>query len=196
MIKKDDVNILTSTYEVIDFILGENYQSVELDLGCGNGGFALQLAERYPDRLILAADIKLRRLRKIVKKANKRNLTNIITLRTDAWELIGMLLPPNCIDRMHILNPDPWPKARHRWHRLITSEFLGRTARIFKKNAILHLSTDDPPYFEIMKEAIKNLKAFHEDQKLIADIEDIKTDFELQYLAENKPVNHKAYSID
>ena len=31
---------------------------IELDLGCGTGDLALGLAERYPDRLIFAADIK------------------------------------------------------------------------------------------------------------------------------------------
>ena len=40
-------------------------QLVELDLGCGKGGFTIDLAKRFPERQIIGADINYARLRKI-----------------------------------------------------------------------------------------------------------------------------------
>ena len=41
---------------------------VELDLGCGDGEYALALAERRPDVYVIAADMLLGRVRKVQKR--------------------------------------------------------------------------------------------------------------------------------
>ena len=188
---EDILHVYSNTWGQVDFDLGD--ATVEVDLGCGKGGFLLQLAERYPERRIIGVDVMIGRLRRVAKKIRHRELANATLARCGGAELAGYLMPDNSIDRIHVLNPDPWPKARHRARRLVQSEFLGRLATKIKIGGILHLSTDDAPYFEFMQEAIRDLTCYAPAPDAIADIEDLKTDFEREYLAVGKPVPHLAF---
>ena len=94
---------------------------------------------------------------------------------------------------MHLLCPDPWPKNRHRIKRLVTTDFIGRVARILKPGGVLHMSTDHLPYFEDWRRILAVYPAFQEDSAAIADIADIQTDFEIQWRGEGKEVPHLAF---
>lgn len=181
---------LTSRYEIIDPTFGRSNSPVELDLGCGRGSFSIGLARRHPQSVVLAVDVKTARLQTINNKAAVHKLTNVHTIKALAWDLIAWFLPSECLNRVHILCPDPWPKKKHRTHKLITSEFLGRLARVMKDKAVLHLATDDPTYFAWMQSAVQPLRFFVPFDEGIADVRDIRTDFEAHYLSMGKPVGH------
>jgi tRNA (guanine-N7-)-methyltransferase len=51
-------------------------------------------------------------------------------------------LPDACIDYMYVLNPDPWPKARHHKRRIVGPENLDVYARVLKPGGILLETTD------------------------------------------------------
>ena len=189
-------HFLTERYEVIDPLFGGDYKKVELDLGCGKGGFSLEVAKRNPDSIVLAADIKATRLSKINNKAAVMKVTNLETLRVMAWDLIGYQLPADSVDRLHILCPDPWPKNKHKGNRLVTSEFLGAITRVLKNGGILHLSTDDRPYLAWMKEAISGLSQYVPFEEGISDVSDIETEFERHYVKVGKGVVHMSFKLD
>ncbi len=185
------IEVLTGEYRV--WVPPAAGRAVELDLGCGRGGFLLDLAARYPERLVLGADVMLGRLRKVRNKARLRHLTNIGLLRANAWDLVGYLLPDGCLARVHLLCPDPWPKARHRAHRLVSSEFLGRLGAKLIPGGVLHLATDDAPYFADMQAAIAGLAGYVPAPAGIADVSDLQTDFERVFAREGKAVAHRAW---
>ena len=185
------LQILTNTYST--FQLKSSHRKIELDLGCGKGGFLLSIAAKYPSRLVIGADVMLGRLRKVSRKASRRNLLNVLLLRVNAWDLIGYQLPDHCIHRVHILCPDPWPKSRHRCKRLITSEFLGRLSTKIVPGGILHLSTDDSPYLSFMKDAITELGYYESNKEGLDDVKELKTDFEIKFEKEKKAVKHLLY---
>lgn len=187
----DGIAVLTARYQ--PWVPPAAPGGLELDLGCGKGGFALGLAARYPDRNILAADVMLGRLRKLRNKARHDHLANVVPVRGAAWELIGYLLPDACLDRVHILCPDPWPKTRHRANRLVTSEFLGRLAAKLKPGGALHLATDNEPYLEQMLAAIRGLAGYRPWPEGIADIRDLQTDFERVFARIDRPVHHHCW---
>ncbi len=166
---------------------------IELDLGCGQGGYLLSLAKLFPERLILGADVMLGRLRKLQKKIDREDINNAQLLRVHAWNLIGHYLPDQSISRIHILCPDPWPKARHRSKRLITSEFLGRLSRKLILGGILHLSTDDNQYYTFMMDAIAQLPCYLKADHCIDDVIHCKTDFELRFEKIGLSVHHRAF---
>ena len=48
----------------------------------------------------------------------------------------------NCLDEIYVLNPDPWPKARHHKRRIISQENLILFSRLMKPNGRLIMTTD------------------------------------------------------
>ena len=193
----EEIRILTGRYVLFRDICPfppEKY--VELDLGCGKGGFTAAMAGKFPDRLILAADIMLGRMRKVKKKTDRVGNRNVCCLRTEARFLLGLCLPDRCIDRIHILCPDPWPKDRHRGHRLLCADFMMQINRVLKEGGIFHFATDDMDYMETVDALVKSSGLFEPaGPEAIADVsgEEFRTEFERDWLAEGKSVPHVAW---
>ncbi|MBR7130611.1 MAG: methyltransferase domain-containing protein [Lentisphaeria bacterium] len=183
------INILTSAY--CHFL--PQGDIAELDMGCGAGSFTVALAARYPERRIIAADVMLGRLRKVVRKMDQAGLQNISVLRVEARNLIAMMLPDASLNRIHLLCPDPWPKNRHRGNRLICSDFTSQLHRVLKTNGIFHFSSDDEYYCEAVNKVIAASGIFESYPEGIADLSGIKSDFEKRWLAEGKAVHHRAW---
>ncbi|MGB1129112.1 MAG: tRNA (guanine(46)-N(7))-methyltransferase TrmB, partial [Haloferula sp.] len=107
-------------------------QPLEVDLGCGDGKFLLEMAEHYPERHFLGVERLLGRVRKVCKKAHKRDLQNLKVLRLESRYVVEWLLAPASVSRLHLLCPDPWPKARHHRRRLIQEDFLNAVLRVLQ----------------------------------------------------------------
>lgn len=188
--KEDEkISILTESY---CHVVPES-DHAELDMGCGAGSFTVALAARYPERTIYAADVMLGRLRKVVRKMENAGLENMRVLRVEARNLIAMMLPDGSLDRIHILCPDPWPKNRHRGNRLLCSDFTTQLHRVLKKDGIFHFSSDDEYYCEAVNKVVAASGLFELSPEGIADLTDIKSDFEKRWLAEGKKVHHRAW---
>lgn len=167
---------------------------VELDLGCGDGEFSIALAARRPDVFVIAADMLLGRVRKVQKCVLRDGMTNLHVLKSESRVLISRTIPDAFVDRVHLLCPDPWPKEKHRCHRLITSDIMAQFARILKPDGVFHFSTDNGEYLETADRSVAGSGLFApSDTALIADVADIKTGFELLWESEGKPVTHRAW---
>ncbi|MBV8779542.1 MAG: tRNA (guanosine(46)-N7)-methyltransferase TrmB, partial [Alphaproteobacteria bacterium] len=89
----------------------------------------------------------------------RRGLRNIRVYPEDARPLLAGLAPRS-VNRVFILFPDPWPKARHRKRRLVVRPTLDRLADIMADGAELRLATDDPGYLSWMLEHTTGHPAF------------------------------------
>ncbi|NDC56661.1 MAG: hypothetical protein EBZ69_07640 [Alphaproteobacteria bacterium] len=56
-----------------------------------------------------------------------------------------MVAPPQSLDAVFLLFPDPWPKNRHANRRFIGPDNLNRLARAMKSGAELRMASDVPP---------------------------------------------------
>lgn len=193
--RSDGIYFLTERYAPIeDFLPIDTSRPIELDLGCGDGDFAAQLAARYPERTILAADLLLGRVRKVRNKSEQRNLPNLKPLRAESRLLISRMIPDGMLDRVHLLCPDPWPKDRHSFRRLNSSDIMMHFARILKPGGVFHFSSDDAPYFEFTVRNLEGSGLFAPaDKAAIADIADLKSDFERQWIEAGRTVVHTAW---
>ena len=70
---------------------------------------------------------------------------NLLLWDADARRLLAML-PEACLDRLFLLFPDPWPKARHAKRRFVHPALLPAVARALKPGAEWRVATDDPTY--------------------------------------------------
>ena len=98
---------------------------LEIDLGCGDGKFLLEMAAHHPERDFLGVERLLGRVRKVCKRIGKLGLTNARVLRLESRYTAEWLLPPASVSRLHLLCPDPWPKLRHHRRRLAKSSASG-----------------------------------------------------------------------
>jgi tRNA (guanine-N7-)-methyltransferase len=63
----------------------------------------------------------------------------------DARHLLG-LLPEGQLDRLFLMFPDPWPKARHAKRRFVNPALLSLVARVLRPGGTWRIATDDPTY--------------------------------------------------
>lgn len=99
-----------------------------LDVGCGTGQSTMQLAQQFPEKLVVGIDQSEQRLGRGIltaeQKAQLQNnyvlMGNCLLLRAEAadfWRLLSTAgLKPK---KMYIFYPNPWPKSGHllrRWH--------------------------------------------------------------------------------
>lgn len=72
-------------------------------------------------------------------------LDNVRIHMGDALEVIERL-PAASLERVYLLHPDPWPKARHAKRRMMNHGPLDLIAAKLKPGAEFRLGTDDPTY--------------------------------------------------
>ncbi len=133
---------------------------VELDLGCGDGGFLLEMAARFPERRFLGVERLLGRVRKVCRKAERRGLGNVCVLRLDSAYAVRWLLPKCAFARIHLLFPDPWPKKKHHKRRLVTADFAEAICDLLEPGGEFLFRTDHPEYFEEAAAAILGCERF------------------------------------
>lgn len=166
---------------------------LEIDLGCGDGGFLLEMARRHPEREFLGVERLLGRVRKVCRKITRAGLENARVLRLDSKYVVEWLLPSACVSRLHVMCPDPWPKVRHHRRRLIQEDFLRAVHRALSDDGEFLFMTDHEEYHEWALEKIASTGWFerlpwNEDTFFHA-----KTDFQRQWEAEGKVMHRQRY---
>jgi tRNA (guanine-N7-)-methyltransferase len=173
-----------SRLEKSDLVRGD--RPLEVDLGCGDGSFLMEMAAHHPERDFLGVERLLGRVRKVCKKATKRGLTNCRVLRLESRYTVEWILPPASISRLHLLCPDPWPKFKHQRRRIVQQEFLEAVWGGLVSGGEFLFMTDHEEYF---RWAEQKVAAFGKFEQLEWEEDTFfypKTDFQRQWEAEGK----------
>ena len=142
----------------IDLVKVFNQEKVIVDFGSGMGFHALSLATSSPDVGVLAIDVHTVGLLAIAETATEQNLSNLRTHHGDGMDVFKDWLKSESISEVHVLFPDPWPKARHHKRRLISDHFLDQVFALLKPGGRMVFVTDDESYFKSASAIIRDHK--------------------------------------
>jgi tRNA (guanine-N7-)-methyltransferase len=161
-------------------------QPLEVELGSGDGSFLALWAKACPGWNFLGVERLLGRLRKLDRKAQRAGLANVRLMRIEAAYFLEFLLPPLSVHALHVYFPDPWPKRKHRKHRLVNERFPELASRILMPHGVVYLRTDDMDYFAQMREVFGADQRFRFEETpdaLASVITDFERDFQARGIA-------------
>ncbi|NJN87714.1 MAG: tRNA (guanosine(46)-N7)-methyltransferase TrmB [Leptolyngbyaceae cyanobacterium SL_7_1] len=101
------------------------HQPLHLDIGCGRGQFALQMAQTQSDWNFLGLEIREPLVEQALEWRDAVGLTNLHYLFCNvsrALEPLLASLPIGVLQRVTIQFPDPWFKKRHQKRRVVQPE--------------------------------------------------------------------------
>jgi tRNA (guanine-N7-)-methyltransferase len=125
-------------------------QPLEVELGSGDGSFLVEYARAHPEHNFIGVERLLGRVRKLERKARRAGLANLRAVRIESAYFLEYLLPKHSALALHVYFPDPWPKRKHRRHRLINERFPALVREALTPGGRVYLRTDDADYFEQM----------------------------------------------
>ncbi len=163
-----------------------------LEIGFGGGEHMASQAARAPDVLIVGCEPFLNGVASAVRHVAEQDLKNVRIHDGDARELAARL-PDASLDRVFILFPDPWPKARHHKRRIVQSDMVAELARVLKPGGRLRFATDVAGYADWALERILASPEFdwpaqRADDWCIAPADHITTRYEEKRLGDCEPV--------
>jgi len=167
-------------------------QPVEVELGSGDGSFLAEYAARHPEHNFIGVERLLGRIRKMDRKGLRSGLRNLLGVRIESAYFLEYLLPPNSATALHVYFPDPWPKRKHRRHRLINERFPTLAQQALVPGGMVYLRTDDQNYFEQMMEVFAARPPFRP-VPTPAELVQLRTDFEKDFEARGIKTLRAAY---
>jgi len=170
-------------------------QPLEVELGCGDASFIAEYARCQPAINLLGVERLLGRIQKLHRKGSQLGLTNLRGVRIESAYFLQYLLPPHAAAALHIYFPDPWPKKKHRRHRLIHEGFPALARLALAPGGTVFLRTDDADYFQQMNEVFSAAREFASVETPAA-LAAIKTDFERGFNAQGIPTLRAAYQLE
>ncbi|HEX6957036.1 MAG TPA: tRNA (guanosine(46)-N7)-methyltransferase TrmB [Ferrovibrio sp.] len=131
-------------------LFGAPKQAYWLEIGFGDGTHLWTLAQQHPEIGFIGVEPYLHGVAKLVMRiadaAEAGGYADNIRILTDDARLLLKALPDASIARGFVLFPDPWPKKRHNWRRIVNAETLADWARLLPPGGELRLATDVPDY--------------------------------------------------
>ena len=156
-----------------------NYKEHWLEIGFGGGEHLIALMDKHPHVGFLGAEPFINGISSFYLHLQNRHPgasrdfpginqedsgvrrndenVNVRVFDDDAMLLVEKLADES-IERIYILNPDPWPKNRHHKRRIVRAENIQEFHRILKPGGLLLTCTDVDPLAEWMVRELSNFK--------------------------------------
>ena len=154
----DDLNFATAG-DNKDYIDLKEWFGTErpvwLEIGCGKGQFACDLAKQNPEINIIAVEKNSNVIVQACEKAQTLGVNNVRFLKCGA-EYITKFIKDGTVERIFLNFSCPFPKKSHQSHRLTSPTFLKLYKELLAPGAEIHQKTDNRQLFEYSLEQLSN----------------------------------------
>ncbi len=131
-----------------------------LEIGFGNGETCVALAKRYPEINILGIEVHRPGVGHLLIRAAEQDLSNIRVICEDAVAVLEQQCEGQCLERVMLFFPDPWPKQRHHKRRIVQPRFVNLIYHRLKPKGIFHMATDWEDYAHQMLTVMSSAGGF------------------------------------
>ena len=118
-----------------------------LEIGFGGGEHLAAQAARRPDVLFIGAEPFQNGVASALRHIDEAALRNVRVHDGDARELLARI-PDASLERIFVLFPDPWQKARHHKRRLLQRDTAAELARVLTVGGRLRFASDWANYVD------------------------------------------------
>lgn len=164
---------------------------LELEIGSGAGGHALEYCRRNPHVRYLAFEWRKKYARDTQSRGDKLGLKNLRVVEADARFVVPRIFAPGSLAAIHLQFPDPWWKRSHFKRAVIQPEFARLLLDRLAPGGKFDLRTD-------VEDRARNMLAILEEAGFVNplgrgtfhpyDPEEVPSTRERRYLASGEPV--------
>jgi tRNA (guanine-N7-)-methyltransferase len=116
-----------------------------LEIGFGGGEHLAHQAVLHPGVSMIGAEAFLNGVAKLLAHIEETGVTNLRVYYGDARALLEAL-PDNCVERIYLLYPDPWPKERQKKRRFVSDAILAQFNRVLIPDGVFLFASDISDY--------------------------------------------------
>lgn len=179
----------------------KNEQPIVLELACGKGEYAVNLAKLFPEKNFIGVDLKGNRIWRGARTGVDEGIQNLAFLRIQIEDILEFFAPGE-IDEIWITFADPQPQESREKKRLTYPGFLEKYRILLKEGGKVNLKTDNDGLYNYTVEKVAELNLithkntnnlYHSD--VVDEVLSIKTHYERIYLKTDKNINYIQFSF-
>lgn len=133
-----------SVLDIAD-LFDQPMSAYRLEIGFGGGEHLAAQAEEHKGTGFIGVEPFINGMAKMLGEIENRSLTNIRLYDDDATRILDWL-PAECLSRVDLLYPDPWPKKRHWKRRFVNQKNLDRITRVLMPGGEFRFASDIDTY--------------------------------------------------
>jgi tRNA (guanine-N7-)-methyltransferase len=179
----------------------KNNNPVVLELACGKGEYAVQMARLFPEKNFIGIDLKGNRIWRGARTGVDEGISNLAFLRIQIEDVMDYFAVDE-VDEIWITFPDPQPQESREKKRLTYPGFLNKYKAFLKPGGKINLKTDNDGLYLYTMETVEGLglpcykKTDHlHNSEFYDEVLSIKTHYERIYLKHNKNINYIQFSL-
>ena len=157
-------------------------RSVDLEIGAGDGEFAMKQAKKHPHTRFIAIEKSRTLYHAFLKQYKNQQPANLWVFHTNAVWFITHFIPEKSINKINILYPNIYPKTSQANLRWINRPFMSYLLSRLIPGGQLEMRTNSQPYYLEFKSKMQKEFSFMKNIKDACLKWPASTRFERKYM--------------
>ena len=184
---RDIVNVLEAVKDKQYFDYNEifgNSNPIELEIGCGKGGFIVQKAEQNQNINFLAVELLENIIVMAAENAKNKNLKNVKFINSGA-EYLPRYVKEKSVQNIYLNFLPPFPKDGYENRRLTSDWYMNAYKSFLIDGGCVYQKTDDEQFFNYSKSKFVEFgfDVVDNTDLISGDSKNIMTEYERKFVA-------------